>query len=86
MKNEDYPVFRKYPDHKSFFKIASPENLVELKITGKTYSLHQLTAKILPERNLIQDILEMKNGHWLPSTEKEFEEKHTFCKIHLREI
>ena len=55
-----FPVYRKYPNNKTFFKINSWEEFEELKIIGSKYSIHQYLSKIFTDRILIQDMIEAK--------------------------
>jgi hypothetical protein len=68
-----YPVFRKYPNDRSFFKVIDESHFVEVKLTGNRAELHHFEANILPDRNFIQDMINMSEGHWVESTEDEFE-------------
>ncbi len=70
----EYPVYRKYPNDKSFFKINSESHFDELKLTGDKAEIHHFEAKIHPDRVFIQDMIAMENEHWTASTAKEFEE------------
>ena len=58
MKEIKFPQFRKYQNGKSYFKILSIDQFEELKmIPGKGFERHEFQAKILPDRNFIQDML-----------------------------
>lgn len=76
MANETvtYPVFRKYDNNRSFFKILSPNEFIEIQLMGNTYFKYEMTAKILPDFHLINDMISLHNGHWITSTELEFSE------------
>lgn len=67
-----FPVYRKYPNQKSFFKIVDDRHFVEVKVTGARIDVHHFEAKILPDRNFIQDMLSMHGGYWVESDETEF--------------
>ncbi|MBL1232799.1 MAG: hypothetical protein P1U44_06850 [Vicingaceae bacterium] len=54
--NINYPIYRKYKNNKSYFKIISKEEFEEIQVLGNTYTLHHFKAKILPDRNLINDL------------------------------
>ncbi len=81
----EFPIYKEYLDQKSYFQILSPDEFLELKITGKTFTLHRIKAKILPERVMIQDMLE-KEEFWVTCTENEFAEKLEFCRRNLKEL
>ena len=52
-----YPQYRKYLNGKNYFKIISPEELEEIHFNGDLCFVTKLHAKILPDRNLIYDLL-----------------------------
>jgi len=68
-----FPVFRKYSNNKSFFRIDSMDTFLEIKLTGSKKEEHGFEAKIHPDRVFIQDMIAMTNGYWEESTEEEFE-------------
>lgn len=70
----NFPVYRKYPNNKSFFKIVDADRFQEIKITGKLVELHHFEAKILPDRNFIQDMIAMDNAFWVQSSAEEFDD------------
>ncbi len=69
-----FPVYRKYPNNHSFFKILDNDHFIEFKLTGQRVEKHLFEAKILPDRNFIQDMLSMHNGHWVEATKEAFEQ------------
>jgi len=86
MNQVKFPIFKKYANDKSFFKIQDGSTFLELKITGKTFTLHKIVAKILPERVMIHDMLSDTTGFWIPSTNEEFEKNLIFCKQNFKEL
>lgn len=72
VSNFVFPQYRKYSTNKSFFKIISESEFIEIQVVGKTVIKHTVKAKILPDRNLINDMLECKGGHWEMIMENEF--------------
>ena len=69
----EFPVFRKYRNDMSFFKIISEEDFEEVKKLPTGYALFTFKAKILPDRNYIQDMLYDYYLHWQEISEKEYE-------------
>ena len=55
--NSQFPQYRKYKNNRHFFKITGIGEFEEISFIGtkKIVTLH--TAKILPDRNLIHDLL-----------------------------
>ncbi len=68
----EYPQYRKYSNNKHFFKITSASEFEELSFIGTQLVHHIFVAKILPDRNLIQDLLHDSQCAELSSSE-EFE-------------
>lgn len=53
----NFPVFRRYKNGKSFFKVISPELIEEIQVIGKRYVIHRIEIKQLPERNFLFDLV-----------------------------
>lgn len=68
-----FPVYRKYEGNRSFFKISSANDFTEIQVMGTRYFRHEIKAKILPDFQLIVDMINLHNNHWIPATETEFE-------------
>jgi len=69
----EFPVFRKYLNNSSFFKVLSPNHFEELKKLPRGYSLFIYKVKILPDRNFIFDMLYNYQLHWEVIEEEEYE-------------
>lgn len=69
----EFPIYRKYSNHRSFFRIDSMDSFLEIKLTGSKKEEHQFEAKIHPDRVFIQDMIAKSNGYWEESSEDEFE-------------
>ena len=67
-----FPQYRKYKNEKSFFKITSPTEWEEIQIVGSKKVLHQFTVKIMPDRNLINDMLFDYDSNWVEIEEEEY--------------
>jgi hypothetical protein len=81
----DFPIYRKYVNDKSFFRINSKENFDELILIGSFYIFRNQQAQILPEFVMIVDMIENANNHWLKISEEEFNEKLAYCQKELNE-
>lgn len=57
----NFPVYRKYKNGKSYFKIISREEFEEIQIVGTKKIIHLVTAKQLPEMNQIYDLVYDRN-------------------------
>jgi len=81
-----FPQFRKLANNQSYYQIDSPENVIEIQKLGERWTLHQLHAKILPERLHISDILQGLNGTYITISEDEFEKFRSYCLRHLKKF
>lgn len=57
MKEFIFPQYRKYSNHQKYFKIISTSELDEISFIGKRAIFNKLIATILPDRNVIDDLL-----------------------------
>ena len=59
MKSEDinFPVYRKYKNNKSYFKILDNRNFEELQIVGSNVMMNKIKAISFPEINFIHDLI-----------------------------
>ncbi|TXB65452.1 hypothetical protein FRY74_08495 [Vicingus serpentipes] len=71
--NNIFPIFRKYKNEKSFFKIISKTEFEEVKLLKDKAEIHHFTANILPDFNFISDMISDFEPYWEISSEKEFE-------------
>lgn len=74
----EFPQYRKYKNGKSVFKISSPSTFTEIQVIGSNAIVHTVEAKILPDRNYINDMLYAYEANWDEITAIEyanFEEK-----------
>lgn len=67
----NFPVYRKYTNGRSFFKIIHPLALEEIQVIGTRRLLHKLDAKLHPDRLFIADLL-APDGPAVPITEREY--------------
>ena len=72
-----YPIFRKYNDGLTYFKITSDTEFQELKRQGKYYSLSNFKCKIHPDRVFMNDLIACSDGFILMSSDIEFKQALT---------
>lgn len=53
----NFPVYRKYKNNKSYFKIINPRLFEEIQVIGTKKIVKQIEAKLFPEVLFIQDLL-----------------------------
>ena len=82
----EFPVYRKYRDSKTYFKIYSYEEFEEVKMMGGTYQVHHYKAEKLPDRNLIEDLIHQKDQYYESVSESEFESFREYCRGHLQKL
>lgn len=68
-----FPLYRKYHNNSSYFKINSFDSFVELKRMPKGFVLYEFSAKILPDRNYIHDMIFDYELYWNEIDKNEFE-------------
>ncbi len=76
----DFPIYRKYEGDFSFFKITAPNHFIELKRLADLVTKYEVKAKILPDFQFINDMIEKHNNHWIESSETEFNEIWSLLK------
>lgn len=69
----EFPIYRKYENEKSYFKILSNSVFIELKAESNGFKKYEFEAKILPDRVLIHDIITNENNYWLSISKEEYE-------------
>lgn len=57
MRNLSFPQYRKYANNRNFFKILSASEFEEISFIGAKALVRRHQATILPDRNLIADLL-----------------------------
>jgi len=67
----EFPIYRKYNGIDVWFKVLSPTEFVEYKRMGKKLITHEITAKIFPEKQFIQDLIHCYEDRWITVTELE---------------
>lgn len=75
----NFPIYRKYSNNKSYFKIFNEGHFEEIQTLGTNYQVFQFEAKILPDRHFIQDMIDMKGGGWDEIAASEYDEFHAKC-------
>jgi hypothetical protein len=72
MNHITFPTYRKYKNNKNFFKIINENEFEEISFIGSKVIVTKHLAKILPDRNLITDLLH-DNNFSNQSTKEEYE-------------
>jgi hypothetical protein len=57
LKDINFPVYRKYKNNKSYFKIIQPKLFEEIQIIGSKKIIKEVEAKQFPEMLFISDLL-----------------------------
>lgn len=68
-----YPIYRKYFNETSYFKIQSKTVFEEIQLIGTKKSIITTEAKQYPEMIRIMDMIEKKDGLWVACSESEYE-------------
>ena len=80
-----FPLFRRYMHGDTYYRINSQENFDELMVIGKFFVYKNFQARILPEYQLIIDLLDNTENRWESIEEKDFDEKLNYCIENLKE-
>ena len=67
----EFPIYRKYNGIDVWFKILSPTHFIEYKKMGSKLIKHEVIAKIFPEKQFIQDLINCHEDRWERTTENE---------------
>jgi hypothetical protein len=81
--NFDFPQYRKLTNNKSYYKIDSPDEMIEIQLMGRYWSEHNIKASILPERLLISDLLTSSGEHYAVISEDEFASILQICMANM---
>lgn len=73
----EYPIYRKYSNAKSYFKVENEREFIQLQIIGKRVLKQLVHAKQYPELLFIQSLIEMNVPHIILSDKDEFDEIET---------
>lgn len=72
LKDINFPVYRKYKNNKSYFKIIQPDRFEEIQIIGSKKMVKQIMAKQYPEMVFINDLVFNYSEMALEITENEY--------------
>jgi hypothetical protein len=73
MSDVKFPVFRKYSNDKSFFKIESDYKFTERQLIGDKYTEFKIEATQYPEMLMIMELIYLGQSHIQASSAIEFE-------------
>jgi tRNA A37 threonylcarbamoyladenosine dehydratase len=80
-----FPLYRRYLHGNTYYRINSHENFDELMVIGKFFVYKNFQARILPEYQLIIDLIDNVNNRWELIDSADFEKKLDYCKNNLNE-
>lgn len=75
MSELTFPIYCEINGGASIFIIHSPSELTEFQRLGSRFMEHKLEAKILPERNLLNDMIENLENRWPRISETDFKQQ-----------
>lgn len=74
-----FPIYRKSKSLNNYYKVISKDFMIEISKLGNSYSIYEINAKILPDRNLISDIILNENEFLDNISESEFNDFEMLC-------
>jgi hypothetical protein len=69
----EFPLFRKFSNNTSFYKIHSEKSFTEIKTMGKYYFINEVNALQFPEMVLIKDMINLEVGEYIGISEIEYD-------------
>ncbi len=69
----NFPVYRKYTNKNTYFKILSENEFEEVQFIGKQAHVYRIIAKQYPEKLRVMDMINCNEGIWEPITEATYE-------------
>lgn len=78
--SHEFPLYRKLSNNKVWYRIETPGQMTEVHQIGRHFQKTIIKARILPERILINDILNNEGERWLESSAIEFNLYLEKCK------
>jgi len=75
-----FPVYRKYINNKSYFKVFDSDSFEEIQVLGSNYWIYQFQAKILPDRYFIKDLIEMEGERWVEISAEAYNDFKNKCQ------
>ncbi|MCB9169777.1 MAG: hypothetical protein H6597_07425 [Flavobacteriales bacterium] len=67
-----FPQFRRSANGSNFYRIETMDRFVELQVIGRRVVRHDVHARVFPERQRIQDMLDGADGAFRSIPEEEF--------------
>ena len=80
MHRQDFPLYRKYPHGRTWFRILSESEFEELVILGSQYHLKRFEAKTFVDRHLVSDLIANEGSHWEITDASSFESVLEECR------
>jgi hypothetical protein len=81
-----YPTYRKYAHNKTFYKVISKNEMIEITILGNTYCIQTIYSNILPDRNFIEDVIKNENDFLIVIDEGMYNEFLLHCQLNLKKV
>ena len=75
-----FPIYRKYINNKSYFKVFDSESFEEIQVLGSNYWVYEFKAKILPDRYFIKDLIEMEGERWMDISAEVYNDFKSSCE------
>lgn len=85
MNEKDFPIFCQLTGGCSYYRIDSVTHMTEFQQIGSRYAVHELEAKILPERHLINDMIE-QTDRYVRISKAHFDERVAYMERELTRV
>ncbi|MCB0819120.1 MAG: hypothetical protein KDC13_00750 [Bacteroidetes bacterium] len=68
----NFPLYRKYSDGNTIFRIESINSFTEYKKTGKYLLEHKIVCELYPEKLFLNDLIHLNHENVIEITEENF--------------
>jgi len=62
---EAFPLYRRTPDGKHFYRIEAVDRFTEIQVIGRRAVLHEVRASMYPERVRVMEMIQGDEGRYL---------------------
>lgn len=81
-----FPLYRKYTNNQSFFKIIDLNIFEEIMLIGKFYTVNRYEINDFVTRNFLNDLIHLSAEGIVNSSEKEYAEQLLRCEKNLKRL
>ena len=73
----NFPLYRKYKNNKSYFKIINLQSFEEIQMIGEKKLIRQTEARLFPEKTFVMDLISNYSEMAVEISEEEYNVRMT---------